>query len=454
MSDPEKNDPTMSEPQGGEAVPERGPSAAQNEPSAADKKREKAVRAICAVLFALIFTFVGIIAGWFIGASSVDERARNLAWLVERVEDNYYKEIDDEELYDRLYSALELDKFCTYYNEDEYDRLVSESKGNNEGYGISLVYEGDAVRVYNTVYNSPAERAGLAAGMYIYQYGETESDLSAATRENFYSFLTAHSSVTLKAGHSEESAALISMTRAKYLAAYCEYSDSEKSFRFRGDDKLTLTEAGAGMSVLDGDTAYIRLKEFDGKAAKEFETCLKTMKERGRTNLILDLRSNGGGYLTTLCDIAAHLLKGAEGRSPLVASSRYRSGKTGRYTASGNDFYDYFSADSRIRVLADENTASASEALMGAMICYGTISADDIFIRVNDTDGLARTYGKGVMQSTYTAPNGRALRLTVAEIFWPDGTTCIHDVGIRAEGDHAVIADRFASAEEFIGKSN
>ncbi len=437
MSESEQNGGTMSEPS--ELPAESG-----------TPKKGNALKYVGAVLLAVVFLLAGLLAGWLIGVSSVDERARNLVWLLERVEENYYKEVDDETLYDNLFQALELDKFCTYYNVDEYEALVDESRGQNSGFGVSLIYEGDVVRLYRTVYNSPAERAGLEAGMYLYRYsdGEGMKDVSAAT---FYDFLSSAREVTVEAGFSADEKKTYTISRAAYLAAYCEYRDSGKSFRFRGDSKPELTETGEGMSALDGKTAYIRLAQFDGNAASEFTACLDLMRERGRTDLILDLRSNGGGYLTTLCDIASHLLKDAEGNSPLVATSRYRSGKKDSYTAPRNDYFSYFLEGSRIRVLADENTASASEALMGAMLDYGTIGEEDVFLRVSETDGerVARTYGKGVMQSTFVAPDGRALRLTVAEIFWPKGNS-IHGVGLRAEGKNAVEADPFASASEFL----
>ena len=439
MSEPEKKDDTMSE----QTNEESGKAAA---------KREKVIKCVSAVLFALIFLLAGITAGWFIGVSSVDSRARNLAWLLERVKDNYYREVDDEALYESLFESLELDKFCRYYNEDEYDALVRESKGQNSGFGVSLTYEGDAVRIYSTVFNSPAELAGLQSGMTIYRFGDIGGTMQAAKADTFFDSLTGKNSVVLEAGFSSDDVKTYQIARASYSAAYCEYRDSEKSYRFRGKDKLTLTEVGEGLSHLDADTAYIRLTEFDGNAADEFETCLQKMRERGRKNLVIDLRLNGGGYLTTLCEIASHLLKNAEGKSPIVATARYRNGDGEVYAATGNDFSAYFSSDSRIRILADENTASASEALMGAMLDYGTVTSDDIYLRVSMSDGeeVARTYGKGVMQSTFVAPDGRALRLTVAEIFWPHGNS-IHGVGLRAEGDHAVKADLFASADEFLG---
>ncbi len=353
MSESEKNEVPMSE-----------PTSTPSTPSAAEKPkkiRDKVVKFMCAVLLALIFLLAGLIGGWLIGVNSLDDRARSLVWLLERVEANYYREIDDEELYDRLYAALELDKFCTYYNEDEYDSLIRESQGNNSGLGISVIYEGDAVRLYRTVYNSPAERAGLEGGMYLYRYGQDAEHLAEVNSGTFMNGVAALSTVTLEAGFEGGERKLYTVTRESYSAAYCEYRDSESSFRFRGKGETVLAETEqGGMSSLDATTAYIRFTEFDGNAAREFRLCLEKMKERGRTNLVLDLRCNGGGYLVTLCQIAAHLLKNAEGRSPLVATARYRNGRVDRYTAAGNDFGEYFTDTSRIRVLADENSASAS----------------------------------------------------------------------------------------------
>ena len=86
--------------------------------------------------------------------------------------------------------------------------------------------------------------------------------------------------------------------------------------------------------------------------------------------------------------------------------------------------------DSEIYVAANVNTASASEALIGAMISYGTIGYEDIFITDTVGQGSARTYGKGIMQTTYyNVATGEAAKLTTAQIYWPNGES-IHGSGI------------------------
>ena len=411
-------------------------------PEEETKRNTKGKRAL-AIGGALLILFVGFVAGWLGAYFSVDSRLRNLGWMVNRVAGNYYQDVGKDDLYDRLFDALELDKFCTHYLPEEYDRVKSESKGNNAGYGISLSAAEEKSRIYRVVGNSPAELAGLKSGMYLLAFGESEETLATGTRDELLKYLSEHDGCFLRFGYDAagSDAQTKFVSRAGYLGSYCIYMDSEATFRFRGESKLVLEkmENEGGMSGLDGDTAYIRLTEFDGNAGDEFEACLKNMKARGRKHLVIDLRSNGGGYLSTLCEIASHLLREAEGTRPIVATARYRSGARSTYRATGNDFSAYFSADSRVRVLLDENSASASEALVGAMIDYGTLKPGDIYARLSGDpagEDPAHSYGKGVMQSTFVAPNGNALRLTVAEIFWPKGTS-IHGTGIGAA--HGVI---------------
>ncbi len=83
-------------------------------------------------------------------------------------------------------------------------------------------------------------------------------------------------------------------------------------------------------------------------------------------------------------------------------------------------------------MLANYNTASASECLLGAMLDYGTIGYGDIYL--SEIDGVARTYGKGIMQTTYyDYDGGYANKLTTAQIYWPLSDTCIHGRGILPE---------------------
>ena len=101
----------------------------------------------------------------------------------------------------------------------------------------------------------------------------------------------------------------------------------------------------------------------------------------------------------------------------------------------------------KIAVLADENTASASECLIGAMMDYGSMTEETLVITKNgDT---ARTYGKGIMQTTYVNPTGGdALKLTTAYIYWPVSHTSIHGTGIRTAEANEIVPGGFGTDRE------
>jgi carboxyl-terminal processing protease len=151
----------------------------------------------------------------------------------------------------------------------------------------------------------------------------------------------------------------------------------------------------------------------------------------GKKNLVLDLRGNGGGYVKIASSIASYFCKNATGKRPVIAVEDYGEYQA-KTKADGNYYNDYFSSNSRICVLADVNTASASETLIGAMLDYGTISYGDICL--SELSGVCKTYGKGIIQTTYPLLfGGDVVKLTTAVIRWPISNHCIHGRGILVE---------------------
>jgi carboxyl-terminal processing protease len=182
---------------------------------------------------------------------------------------------------------------------------------------------------------------------------------------------------------------------------------------------------------LPSDTAIIRLDSFAGSAAEQFKLALGILKERGRKKLILDLRNNGGGQMDILTKIAAYLCKNAPNGSFPVSIASYRSGKQEKFSADKNYYNEYMDGVS-LSVLANRSTASASEALIGALVDYGSVEMKDIYLA--DLDGVARSYGKGIMQTIFlNVLTGEAVKLTTATVGWPVSGTSIHGVGITTD---------------------
>ena len=288
--------------------------------------------------------------------------------------------------------------------------------------------------------NSPADVAGLKADDLLTAAAIDDGEFVPISKAEDLTDLIATASgdylLSLRVNRANEfNDKVISMRAYDYVASYVTYYDNGCRYAFRSNQSgelegITLSE---GMTVLDDKTAYIRLDQFEGEAAEQLRSALDFMKERGRDKLILDLRNNGGGYMDILKDIASCLIYNGGKRNTVVS---YSIGKkdTEAYSFRKSNFYDNVS---KIAVIANENTASASECLIGAMLYYGDCFNKDSLIIEKNAEGVARTYGKGIMQTTYGLINGGAFKLTTAYVYWPDKDTCIHGKGITAEGLNA-----------------
>ena len=145
--------------------------------------------------------------------------------------------------------------------------------------------------------------------------------------------------------------------------------------------------------------------------------------------------------------IASYFCKESKEKRPVVMIADYGEGKKEYYRASGNYYAEYFSEDSRICVLADSGSASASEALIGAMLDYGGTSYQDICLI--ERGGIAKTYGKGIMQSHFGLSfKGDVIKLTTAEIRWPITGRSIHARGILPEDGAKTVREGLTEDEE------
>jgi carboxyl-terminal processing protease len=227
---------------------------------------------------------------------------------------------------------------------------------------------------------------------------------------------------------------------------YVFYRTHDQSYAFTGSKATELVERGAPLTCLGEDTAYIRFVQFGGEAADAFAQVMSLFKQEGKKHLVLDLRDNGGGYLDIMQGIAKYFTKNTTENRPLAVIADYGEIQKG-FNAKGNLYNDYFTEDSHIYVLADNGTASASECLIGFMVDYGAVDFSDICLI--ERNGAAKTYGKGIMQTTFLmGVTGDAIRLTTAEIRWPVSNRSIHDRGVLPEdGAKSAPANHYGDGE-------
>ena len=183
-------------------------------------------------------------------------------------------------------------------------------------------------------------------------------------------------------------------------------------------------------------------------SVKQFETVLEKFKNNKKSKLIVDLRGNGGGFMDIMCQIASHLI-GTNDSSALVSKAVYKGGKVDRFTAQKIKYNDY--DFERIVFLADDGTASAAEALIGACLDYDSRDVVRVVLSKN-SDGSYKTYGKGIMQTTIEDVSGSAIKLTTAKIYWPTSEICIHEIGINKSIEkykNKIIEAPFISGEDY-----
>ena len=163
--------------------------------------------------------------------------------------------------------------------------------------------------------------------------------------------------------------------------------------------------------MLEDSIGYLRITEFTMVTPQQFEDAYKDLQEKGMEKLIVDLRDNPGGVLSSVCDVLRQILP--EG---LIVYTEDKYGEKQEMKCDGDTPIDI-----PLAVLVNENSASASEIFAGAVKDYeiGTI--------VGTT-----TYGKGIVQSIRQLSDGSAVKLTTAKYFTPKGND-IHKVGITPD---------------------
>ena len=386
--------------------------------------------------FLVVALFVG---GALTGLLSVDKEIRNLAKIKNQVQKSYYEEIDDSTFYKAVYDGVEglLDEYSYYLSVDEYAAMMEDSRGAMSGIGLvfqTLDEKGNPQLLIKRVCgNSPAEGAGILSGWRVTGFGPANGEIKEsvvfAELQSFLAEYAANETFWLQVLTTEGKTLEVELQKKNYVENYVFYRTNTEAYCFKGEHANELTKRGAPLTCLDDDTAYIRLVEFNGSAVSAFKQAIDLLHAQGKKNLVLDLRGNGGGSMDILQEIAAYLCKKAERNNPVIATADYGE-KREEFKASGNYYSQYFTENSRICVLADGDSASASECLLGAMLDYQTIGYADICLSGN-TD-TAKTFGKGIMQTTYVYPAGDAIKLTTATVHWPVTNTCIHGRGVLA----------------------
>ncbi|MBO5285391.1 MAG: hypothetical protein J6B16_00685 [Clostridia bacterium] len=404
----------------------------------------------------LIISFFGGFA-----VSSCVNKSNELNWTVGMIYKHYYAidpvtgekiTLTEEDFINAITYTL-LDDYSDYYSPDELTEYEASRQGKTYGIGVTLQNTGSGVRINSIAWNSPIDKACIAKN--IDPVGRVIKSVSDVDGQNltivndyteFSSAINRYDKSVLFNINLDGISDPVTVSREDFTEAYVRYYDNKNAYVFVSDYGKTPVgeEINSGKSELPDDTAYIEFKRFNGGASEQFAAVMQYLKTLGKSKLILDMRSNGGGYMDILTDVASYLINNNGKNNTLVATAKYKDGTKSDYSFKSNNYVPL----DKLTVIANEYSASATECLIGALLTYGDLSKDNLVITSSTTPtGVNKTYGKGIMQTTFYGPKNNAIKLTTAYIYWPDGTTNIHGKGIEASLENSVLyEDGFSRA--------
>lgn len=415
-----------------------------------NERAKRIVTALFAVLIAAVFFFVG----FFTAKLTKKREVSSFEWALKTVMENYYGDISSGEFLNGSLKGFAdecLDIYSAYYTAEEYKALVASNSGSKTGVGVSFTYVGDGVHpqgksgvfIESVVGNSPAYKSGLRAGEFISSATYSGGTATFDSRDSFIDFIDARADgeeFTLHSDHGQYTVA-----KSAYTQSYCYMATADKQWDIVYENnkrEIREIESRPEFSCLPDGAAYLRLDQFFGNAAYEMAELIEEFNAESCTSLILDLRGNGGGYVNVMCDISGIFTGQLQNSYSVAMRAVFKDGHSeNSYVTKKFSARKQLGGDVKVSVLADNGTASASEALIGVLIDNGVIDYGDIYISdfgneylefTGTTEKDCRTYGKGIMQSTFVNPSTKeALKLTTAQIYWPKGETSIHGVGLN-----------------------
>lgn len=325
-----------------------------------------------------------------VSESDVDDKLDLISSLIE----DYYlyeDDIDKEDLIDGIYSGYAGalgDPYTEYYDEEETEALYESTSGEFSGIGATMSQSLDSgeITISNVYEDSPADKAGMKSGDIIYKVDGRS--VSGQDLETVVSWLKGERGTDVVI-HVLRNGEELELTATRDIIEVQTVSHEMK----------------------DGQIGYILISEFDSVTYDQFVAALDDLESQGMQGLVIDLRGNPGGNLTTVTDMLKLLLP--EGT---IVSTKDKYGNTEEITCDGKHEFT-----KPLAVLVNQYSASAAEIFSGAIQDYGT----------GTIVGMT-TYGKGVVQQLMDLGDGTCLKVTIAEYYTPSGRS-INGTGVTPD---------------------
>lgn len=332
---------------------------------------------------ALAGALVVLLAGGVVSCSVFKSEESKKMELLNSLIDRYYiGDVDETDLSEGVYKGYIEglgDPYSVYYDEEETKQMSESLSGEFGGVGalMSQDRETGVITVLQVYDGSPAQEAGMRDGDTLYKVEGEE-----VTGEDL-------SDVVSKVKGEKGTQVTLTVFRAD--------TGEEEELTITRD---TIEAQTVSHEMKENNVGYIRITEFDTVTYEQYKEALEDLEDQGMERLIVDLRSNPGGNLDTVCDILDLMLP--EG---LIVYTEDKNGEREEYTSDEENQFD-----KPLVVMMNGYSASASEIFAGAIQDYG----------LGQIVGT-QSYGKGVVQSVFDLQDGTSVKLTIAEYFTPNG---------------------------------
>jgi carboxyl-terminal processing protease len=304
--------------------------------------------------------------------------------LIDFIDSEYVDDVNTDSIVNLTVDNIlaHLDPHSVYIPPSEQAGIAETMKGDFVGIGINFYMYNDSVAVINPVKNGPSAKAGIKAGDRILYANKTKLFGRKLPNDSLFAALKG------EAGSQIE------------LTVYRK-SERKKMKLTIKRDVIPLKSVDVAL-LLDKTAGYIKINRFAETTFDEFKTGLANLKKQGVKSLVIDVRDNGGGYMEEAIAIADEFLKDKE----LIVFTKSKNGVIEKTFATKQGSFE----SGNVYVLIDENSASASEILAGA-------------IQDNDRGTIIgrRSFGKGLVQREMDFNDGSAVRLTIARYYTPTG---------------------------------
>lgn len=330
--------------------------------------------------------------------------------LLDFIDNEYVDKVNTDSIVDLTVTGIleNLDPHSTYIPKEQLAAVSENMEGNFVGIGVNFYMYKDTLTVIKPIPNGPSAKAGIKSGDRILYANSTQLFKKKFQSEKLFPILKGEIGSEIN------------------LVVYRK--SEHRKFKVTVTRDLVPVKSVDVATKINNKTGYIKVNRFAETTFDEFHNALVNLKRQGITELIVDLRENGGGYLEMAVAMADEFLKNKQ----LIVKTKNKKGTEDLSYATERGVFE----TGRLYVLIDENSASASEIFAGA-------------IQDNDRGTIVgrRSFGKGLVQREMKMNDGSAVRLTIARYYTPSGRSIQKPYEDKGEKYFNEFEKRFLSGE-------